>query len=225
MASEMTKVALLLGGSGETGKQVLKQLNMNPLVSRIILVGRRLLEVDDQPKVDQKVVDFDQIEDHKIAFDGADFAICCLGTTRGKAGKDGFVKVDYEYVVNSAKILKEGGTCQEFHLVSSWGAKHDAWALYPQTKGKTEEAIKAMGFSRTSIYRPGLLMTSRDETRIFEKIARGFAGYFDKSSKYSIATEVLGKVIVYNATVRKIEDKTEVLEHPDLLRIAQEAEK
>ena len=51
----------------------------------------------------------------------------CLKTTckssffRGKAGKDGFVKVDYEYVVNSAKILKEGGTCQEFHLVSSWG--------------------------------------------------------------------------------------------------------
>jgi hypothetical protein len=36
---------------GETGKQVLKQLNSNPLVSRIILVGRRLLEVDDQPKV------------------------------------------------------------------------------------------------------------------------------------------------------------------------------
>ena len=51
MASEMTKVVLLLGGSGETGKQVLKELNANPMVSRIILVGRRLLEVDDQPKV------------------------------------------------------------------------------------------------------------------------------------------------------------------------------
>ena len=47
----MTKVALLLGGSGETGKVVLKELNANPMVSRIILVGRRLLEVDDQPKV------------------------------------------------------------------------------------------------------------------------------------------------------------------------------
>ena len=47
----MTKVVLLLGGSGETGKQVLKELNANPMVSRIILVGRRLLEVDDQPKV------------------------------------------------------------------------------------------------------------------------------------------------------------------------------
>jgi hypothetical protein len=33
-------------------------------------------------QVDQKVVDFDQLEDHRIAFDGADFAICCLGTTR-----------------------------------------------------------------------------------------------------------------------------------------------
>jgi oxidoreductase len=43
--------------------------------------------------VDQKVVDFDNLEEHRTAFDGADMAFCCLGTTRGKAGKEGFVKV------------------------------------------------------------------------------------------------------------------------------------
>jgi hypothetical protein len=40
------------------------------------------------------------------------------------------------------------------------------------------------------------------------------SGYFDKSSKYSIPTDVLGKVIVYNATAKKIEGKVETLEHP-----------
>lgn len=50
-----------------------------------------------------------------------------------------------------------------------------------------------------------------------------FPGYFDKSSKYSIPTEVLGKVIVHNATYKKPEAKVEILEHSDLLKLAQEA--
>ena len=52
-----------------------------------------------------------------------------------------------------------------------------------------------------------------------------FSGYFDKASKYSIPTEVLGKVIVYNATNKKPEAKVEILEHPDLLKLALEAVK
>jgi oxidoreductase len=55
--------------------------------------------------VDQKVVDFDNLDDHRIAFDGADFAICCLGTTRGKAGKDGFVKVTKEKLLSGVNVV------------------------------------------------------------------------------------------------------------------------
>jgi oxidoreductase len=51
------------------------------------------------------VVDFDNLDDHRIAFDGADFAICCLGTTRGKAGKDGFVKVTKEKLLSGVNVV------------------------------------------------------------------------------------------------------------------------
>ena len=66
-------------------------------------------------------VDFDKLEDHKEAFQGAGVGFCCLGTTRAKSGKEGFIKVDYDYVLESAKILKESGKCTDFHLVSSQG--------------------------------------------------------------------------------------------------------
>lgn len=69
------------------------------------------------------MVDFDKLEESKDAFSSVDMAFCCLGTTRGKAGKEGFVKVDLDYVVNSAKLLKDNGDCKEFHLVSSKGKK------------------------------------------------------------------------------------------------------
>ena len=61
-------------------------------------------------------------------------AFCCLGTTRGKAGKDGFVKVDFDYVVNSAKILKESGSVKQFHLLTSKGSDPNSFFLYPATK-------------------------------------------------------------------------------------------
>ena len=72
--------------------------------------------------------------DYKGSFEGADVAFCCLGTTRGKAGKDGFVKVDFDYVVNSAKIIKESGGCNQFHLLTSKGSDPSSYFLYPATK-------------------------------------------------------------------------------------------
>ena len=60
------------------------------------------------------------------------------------------------------------------------GAKANAWTLYFSTKGKAEEAVKELEFERTSIYRPGLLITEREESRILEKTAQCMAGFFDR---------------------------------------------
>ena len=68
-----------------------------------------------------RIVDFDNLKDYKDAFDDADIAFSCLGTTRAKSGADGFVKVDFDYITNTAKILKDLGRCKDFHLVSSTG--------------------------------------------------------------------------------------------------------
>ena len=62
-------------------------------------------------------------------------AYCCLGTTRGKSGASGFVKVDKDYVYESARILRDLG-CNHFHLVSSTGASKSSPFLYTKTKGK-----------------------------------------------------------------------------------------
>ena len=43
--------ALLLGGSGATGKHVLKELNAKDEISKIVFISRRDLEFIDMPKV------------------------------------------------------------------------------------------------------------------------------------------------------------------------------
>ena len=57
------RTALLLGSTGETGKELLKHLCDCSQYTKVILVGRR--KVEDGPstvdKVEQRVVDFDNL--------------------------------------------------------------------------------------------------------------------------------------------------------------------
>ena len=118
------KKALVLGGTGATGKHVIKELRENEQISKIKMLNRRQVELPEGPgldKVEQIIVDYDNLDKSKADFSEVDLAFCCLGTTNPNLGlKEGFVKVDYDYVVNSAKILKEAN-CADFHLISSKG--------------------------------------------------------------------------------------------------------
>ena len=103
------------------------------------------------------------------------------------------------------------------------GAKTNAWNLVSSTKGKAEEAVKELDFVRTSIYRPGLLITDREESRRLDKAAQCVVGFLDRSSKASIKTEDLAKAMVFNATKKNIEGKNEILEHAEILKVSKEA--
>eukprot|EP00914_Ancora_sagittata_P031818 GHVO01064510.1.p1 GENE.GHVO01064510.1~~GHVO01064510.1.p1 ORF type:complete len:201 (-),score=29.69 GHVO01064510.1:137-739(-) len=136
----------------------------------IVLIGRRKVEYEDEKykAIQQRVIDFDKIEDFGETFRGFDQGFCLLGTTRGAAGADGFYKVDHDYVVGTAKLAKEGG-CSHFHLMSSMGADKSSGNLYTRTKGEVEAEIEDMKFERYSYYRPGLLLCDRQENRPGER--------------------------------------------------------
>ena len=166
---DMGRVALVLGASGETGGEVVRSLVDREEFTRVVIVTRRQLQFPDESRYNEKIVqhivDFDNLSSlHSEVFRGVDTAFCCLGTTRKIAGAEGFVKVDHDYVLAAATLLKEAG-CPEFHLLTSTGAKASSWFLYPSTKGKVEEAVKRLDFNKLSIYRPGLLLCARNKTR------------------------------------------------------------
>lgn len=155
--------AFVLGYTGEVGKELTKLLAANENFSRVVLIGRRTTEFSGEKysRIEQTVIDdFDKLSESADAFKGFDVGFCCLGTTRGKSGADGFVKVDRDYVVQAAKLAKEGG-CKQFHLVTAQGSNKDAFFLFPKTKGQAETAVIKLGFERLAIYRPGLLLCDR----------------------------------------------------------------
>jgi len=216
------KIALLLGSTGETGKEVLNLLVNNDMFKKIICIGRRQVDLPSDSgweKVEQKVVEFDNLEKDANSFSGVDTAFCCLGTTRAVAGKAGFIKVDHDYVLESAKLLKDSN-CPEFHLLTSRGANVNSWFLYPQTKGQVEEDVKQLGFDKLTIYRPGLLLCDRIEHRGGEKFARWVASWFSQPTSWSVPTKMVASAMVSNSLSSV---SSSVLEHSDIVKIAQEA--
>uniref|UniRef100_A0A8C9LEN8 Protein HTATIP2 n=1 Tax=Pavo cristatus TaxID=9049 RepID=A0A8C9LEN8_PAVCR len=76
----------VLGASGATGRELLRELCAQRPFSRVTVIGRRQLSLPEESGVAVAVVDFERLGEHADAFRGHDVGFCCLGTTRSKAG-------------------------------------------------------------------------------------------------------------------------------------------
>ncbi|XP_067850206.1 oxidoreductase HTATIP2 [Heptranchias perlo] len=218
MYKTLNKSCFILGASGETGKVLLAEIVTSQLFSKVTLIGRRKLTFEDAmyENVIQEIVDFEQLDDYAPAFQGHDVGFCCLGTTRAKAGVEGFIRVDYDYVLKSAQLAKAGG-CTHFNLESSKGANKNSSLLYPKTKGLVEAAIEGLNFDRYSIFRPGVLMCDRQESRPMEWMARKFLVPIAYMFPTSITTPVLvvAKAMVNNVLL-SCDKKMELFHNEDI---------
>ncbi|KAM9461553.1 oxidoreductase HTATIP2 [Clarias gariepinus] len=225
---QMNKSCFILGASGETGKALLKEIVERKVFTKVTLIGRRQLSFEDKTYenvVVQEVVDFEKLDEHAQAFQGHDVGFCCLGTTRAKAGAQGFVRVDHDYVLKSAELAKAGG-CTHFHLESTKGADKTSSFLYLQTKGQVEADVEQLGFERFSIYRPAVLLVNREESRPAEWMARKFFGAVSLvfPTAMSIPITSVARAMVFN-TLMEGQRKTEILENKAIYNLGRIGEK
>ncbi|XP_039721523.1 protein HTATIP2 isoform X2 [Pteropus medius] len=209
------KSVFILGASGETGRVLLKEILEQGLFSKVTVIGRRKLTFNEEAykNVNQEVVDFEKLDDYVSAFQDHDVGFCCLGTTKRKAGAEGFVRVDRDYVLKSAELAKAGG-CKHFNLMSSKGADKSSNFLYLQVKGEIEDRVEELKFDRYSIFRPGVLLCDRQESRPGEWLIRKFFGSLPVSwaSNHSVPVVTVVRAMLNNA-VRPSDKKKEVLEN------------
>eukprot|EP00823_Brevimastigomonas_motovehiculus_P007366 TRINITY_DN6406_c0_g1_i1.p1 TRINITY_DN6406_c0_g1~~TRINITY_DN6406_c0_g1_i1.p1 ORF type:complete len:264 (-),score=47.34 TRINITY_DN6406_c0_g1_i1:179-949(-) len=158
--------AIVIGATGAVGKEIVMTLLTNPDVESVCVYARRATGIKSTSKLTEKVVDLGEL---KVSdFQGANVVFCSLGTTIKKAKtEDKFLKVDYYLLCDIARLAKEAGVAH-FSLVSSVGADASSSLFYLATKGRTEEEIKKMQFSRFSVFRPGVLDADREESRCGE---------------------------------------------------------
>jgi uncharacterized protein YbjT (DUF2867 family) len=163
--------AILVGSSGLIGKAL--QLKLAGKYEKLWAVSRK--PMGDLPKTAENMV---------VNFDGnwgatswpkCEALFCALGTTIKTAGsQEAFRKVDFDFVVNSAKAAKQAGATK-MAVVSALGATSKSSVFYSRTKGEMEDALIALGFARLLIVRPSFLSGDRhalgQASRPAEKVA------------------------------------------------------
>jgi uncharacterized protein YbjT (DUF2867 family) len=180
----MANVALI-GATGMVGSHILTSLLENPAVARVDTITRRTPSAAagaPQTKLTTFVSDdTSRWAGHLSSLSPTpSIFISAFGTTRAAAG--GFenqYKLEHGLNVEMARAARDTGT-KIYVLVSSGGASKSSSFAYSRMKGEIEEDVKALGFERTVILRPGLISGQREESRPAEAAFRFIAGIAGK---------------------------------------------
>lgn len=160
--------AVVLGGSGNVGKESVKALVASGLYDRITLVSRRSLPEMEalHPSIKVIVCDLDHLE--AADFRGNSAAVMALGA--GKASelsKDDLYKVDVTIPVNFARKCRADGV-QHMAVLSAVGADPTStyssitksaagFGWYNHCKGMLERLMEEQGFASLSVFRPAAI--------------------------------------------------------------------
>ena len=179
-------VAIVIGATGLVGAHLIQALIKDSRISKIKVFTRRSCGVNNQ-KVEEHLVDFNQLSDYKNEIQG-DVLFSCMGTTLKTAGsKEAQYKVDYTYQYQMARLAHENGV-EDYVLISSTGANLNSSFFYSKMKGELERDVQALNFQRTIFIRPSVLMGDRPEKRFGEafgaKVINTLAAIIPSLKKY-----------------------------------------
>lgn len=172
------KSAIVIGATGLVGKFITTKLLADERYDKIKVFVRRTTAINN-PKLEEHIVDFENIVSWRNLLSG-DELYSALGTTIRKAGsKKAQYNVDFNYQYNVAKAAAENGVKGIF-LVSSLGANAKSKNFYLRMKGELDEKIKLLDFEKIRIFRPSMLVGERTEKRFAETIGIKIAGMVTK---------------------------------------------
>ncbi len=187
--------ALVIGATGATGTELVKQLIDDNQYTSVVVFSRRPLLLS-QPTLTTHIVDFDKPQAWAHLVQG-DVLFSALATTLKQAGsqKEQY-KIDYTYQYQTAAIAAANGVAN-YVLVSAMGANAKSWLFYPRIKGELDNAVAVLPFKQIHIFRPGFLLRQPDKIRPMEKLGITIIQFFNKlglfKSQRPLPVEVLAQ--------------------------------
>ena len=196
----MRKKAIVIGGTGATGRKLIKQLLINDKWGKITSVGRKpVLNGDSHEKLQDNVLEtlYDLSSTLEL-WKGHDVFFNCIGTTRKRAGSAKiFIEIEAGISMEAAKIASDA-KISHASVVSASGANHNQWArdwihplLYIRTIGQKEQTVITNKFNRVSIFRPGMLIRLVHNETWIERIM--------KEKGLGLRVDDLASAMIYDA--------------------------
>ena len=197
------KKAVVIGGTGATGRQLVQQLISSVDFQKVTTIGRRpVLNGNGHEKLNDVVINsMSQLHETKDLWNGNDVFFNCIGTTRKKAGgARQFVDIELGISRLAARMASEAKIPQA-SVISASGANHKAWAvdwihplLYTKTIGQKEQTVITENkFKRVSIFRPGMLIRMMNGGQWYDSLI--------KTMGIGLRVDILSQAMIVDALV------------------------
>ena len=164
------KQVTLFGATGLIGGYLLEFLLKDSEIHLINVVGRNPFHLQ-HDKINNIVIDFEDVSSISNSVTGSEAVFVSIGTTMSKVNGDKikYKSVDFDIIFNIANACKQKNINQ-FIYVSSLGANPNSSNFYLRLKGEIDEAVAKLNLNSTYIFRPSILLGKRNESRPGEKI-------------------------------------------------------
>jgi uncharacterized protein YbjT (DUF2867 family) len=156
--------AVVLGSTGNVGRQIVNLLAGSPEVRQLVVVNRRRTdELRGVPKAHEVVVaDMDKLAEatESAAREaGATVGFCAIGVGKGsqRMPKAELRKIEVQYPEAFGKGCKAGGVLS-LGLMTAVGSDIKSSLSYVRTIGEKEQAVGGVGIPVLGIYRPSVIL-------------------------------------------------------------------
>lgn len=155
---------VILGGTGQVGTAVVKALLASSKCRAVIMITRRAVTNSFGERVrlvtmDTEGAGFEQAVATLVqGVSRPVYGVSCVGIGSGSAkwSEADVIKLEVGVVGAFARGCKAGGV-ERFALLSAAGANSATFIRFMRLMGRKEEAIRAAGFKRLAILRPGII--------------------------------------------------------------------
>ena len=191
---------VLFGATGMVGQGVLRECLLDPVVERVVAIGRSPTGVND-PKL-RELIRTDMFDFNVGAADIQGFDACffCLGVSSAGMSEADYTHLTYDLTLGWAKTLARINPAMTFVYVS--GAGTGGSSMWSRVKGRTEADLMAM-FPNAYMFRLAALRPMNGEvsktrwTRISYAVLKPLVPLIQAlAPNMVITTEQLGRAMI-----------------------------
>lgn len=196
---------ILTGATGMVGEGVLHECLRNFRIGQVLVLGRKSCGIV-HPKLKEIVHgDFFDLVPIEDQLQGYDACLFCAGVSSVGMKETQFHQLTYTLTLNVAKTLARLNRQMIFCYISGAGtdSSEKGRIMWARIKGKTENHLSNLGFSKNYNFRPGILTPTKGlkNTLAFYKYLGWtvpLVRFFSRISVSSLAE--LGKAMIHVAT-------------------------
>jgi uncharacterized protein YbjT (DUF2867 family) len=158
---------LIIGGTGQVGAAVVRALAAEPSCAEIVIVSRRPNSPTADPRLRQAILDtaapqfpgeVTALAQRMVAQGQPVYGASCVGVGSGslKWSEEELKALEIGVVGGFARGCHAGGI-RRFALLSAAGSSATSRVRYARIMGLKEDTVRATGFERLAIFRPGII--------------------------------------------------------------------